>query len=148
MEVHSLWCLTGGVRFAHICLVGELFISCVGGSSISTESCVGGVSVSLVGPLAPTKFLRLMPRLSSRGGAIDTELDGVAEIDVMDAIGCCLVSRVSVGAILAPLLQEGGVVDSCGSFSFCLYVLPDTVLVSSKKPVMAELLSGISPSGP
>ena len=60
--------------------------------------------VSSVGPLAPAKVPRLMPRLSSGGGAVSTELDGMAEIGILIAAGCCLVSKVSVRAILAPLL--------------------------------------------
>ena len=54
-----------------------------------------GVMVSSVGPLAPVKVSRLMPCLSSGGGPVSTELDGMAVIGIMIAAGCCLVSRVS-----------------------------------------------------
>jgi len=88
-----------------------------------------------------------MPRLSSGGVTISTELDVMAEIGTVNADSCCPVSRVSVRAILAPLLWEERVVDECGAFSFGLYVSEGTVLVSSKRPVLAELLSKICPLG-
>ena len=66
----------------------------LGGLSVSAESCVGGVRVYSVGTLIPAKVSRLMPRLSSGGVTISTELDVMAEIGTVNADSCCPVSRV------------------------------------------------------
>jgi len=73
---------------------------------VAAESCVGGVVVSSFGPLATTKVSRLLPRLSTRGGNVSTELDVMTEISTVNEDGCCPVSRVSAGAILPPWLWE------------------------------------------
>ena len=80
----------------------------------------------------------------------------IPALSVMVVAGCFPISSVLIGTISAPSLWEEGVVRvvvECArhfadeSFFFRLCVSKDTVLVNSKKPVMVELLSEISPSG-
>ena len=80
----------------------------------------------------------------------------IPALSVMVAAGCFPISSVSIGTISAPSLWEEGVVRvviECArhfaveSFSFRLCVSEGTVLVNSKRPVIVELLSEISPSG-
>ena len=75
---------------------------------------------------------------------------------VMVVASCSSISNVSIRTMLASSLWGEGVVRvvvECAryfadeSFSFCLCVSEGTVLVNSKKPMVIELLSEISPSG-
>ena len=59
----------------------------------------------------------------------------------------CTFSKVAIGSIVAPWLWEERIMDECGVFCIIMSVSGGPVLVSAKELLMAEVLSGICPSG-